>query len=147
MTLRRISPEEALDLVEDEGWVYVDVRTVAEFEGGHPEGAYCVPWQRLTPAGREENEDFLAVMQATFALDAKIVLGCRGGVRSKHAALAMLDVGFTKVVDQRAGYVGARNAFGGMEEAGWQTQGLPIALEPEAGRDYATLAAHAGVSS
>ena len=39
---KRLSPSEAKQLV-DEGWVYLDVRTEAEYAAGHPVGARNVP--------------------------------------------------------------------------------------------------------
>jgi len=51
MNVKRVSPEEALSLVEKEGYAYVDVRSVPEFESGHPEGAYNVPLAHLGPQG------------------------------------------------------------------------------------------------
>jgi len=140
----RISPEDALERMEDDGWAYLDVRTVAEFEGGHPEGAYNIPWKHQSGGGMVDNEDFLAVTEAAFPKDAKLIVGCKSGGRSRAAAEALVAAGFTNIVDQRAGYVGARNAFGQMDEAGWQTAGLPIGSEAEAGRDYESLKAKLG---
>ncbi len=140
----RISPEEALDLMEDEGHLYVDVRSVNEFEGGHPEGAYNVPLKHMMPGGMQDNADFLAVMEASFAKDQPLILGCRSGNRSLMAAGILEEAGYERVIDQRAGWVGTKDAFGTTVEAGWQAAGLPITLEPEEGRDYASLAAKAG---
>ena len=61
-----ISPEDALEKMEDEDYAYVDVRSVQEFEGGHPEGAYNVPWKHMGASGMQPNDDFLKVMEATF---------------------------------------------------------------------------------
>ena len=136
-----VSPEEAHDLVEDEDYAYVDVRTPEEFAGGHPEGAYNVPWA-LRGAGRmAPNAAFLDVMKATFATDAKLVVGCQMGGRSAAATRALRDAGFTGVLDQRAGYGGRKDSFGGMAELGWQGAGLPISIDAEEGRDYASLSA------
>lgn len=140
----RILPEQALEKMEDEGYVYVDVRSINEYEGGHPEGAYNVPFKHMAPGGMAENADFLAVMQATFEHDTKLIVGCKAGGRSKAAAAILVSAGFTDVLDQRAGYVGSRDAFGQMEDEGWQTAGYPISIEPEEGRSYAELAAKAG---
>ncbi|HJK91482.1 MAG TPA: rhodanese-like domain-containing protein [Polyangiaceae bacterium LLY-WYZ-15_(1-7)] len=145
MSLERITPEEALERMEDEGWVYVDVRSIPEFEGGHPEGAYNVPWKHRGAAGMSDNPDFLKVMEAAFGKDAKLILGCQAGGRSRSAAEALLAAGFSSVVDQLAGWGGAKDSFGQTVEPGWQAAGLPMALEPEEGRDYASLAERAGV--
>src|SRR6202000_2657943 len=102
--IERISSSDAnAKLVE--GWIYIDVRTAEEFEAGQPAGASNVPWQLKTG----QNPDFLRVMKAAFADDAKIILGCKGGNRSLKAAQALAAAGFTRVVDQRAGWDGARS--------------------------------------
>jgi rhodanese-related sulfurtransferase len=139
MDIKRITPQEALELMEDEGYQYVDVRSVPEFEGGHPEGAYNVPLLHRGARGLEPNPDFLAVMDASFGKDAKLVVGCQVGGRSLRACEQLLRAGFTDVVDQLAGYGGAKDAFGGMAEPGWQAAGLPIAIRAEPGRDYDSL--------
>jgi rhodanese-related sulfurtransferase len=112
----RISPQEAHDKVTREGYTYVDVRTEAEFEAGHPAGSINVPIA---------SNDFLVVMNALFAKDAKIVVGCQAGGRSKKAANALKTDGFTNVLDQRAGWDGAKTPFGQLSEPGWSRVGLP----------------------
>ena len=139
MTVLRITPEEALVLLEDEGFVYVDVRSVPEFEAGHPEGAYNVPWQHRGPTGLVANPDFLAVMTARFAKDDKLIVGCQAGGRSRAAADALIAAGFTDVRDQLAGWGGARDAFGKAIEPGWMACGLPMGLVAEPGRSYEEL--------
>jgi E3 ubiquitin-protein ligase RNF13 len=62
-------------LEPDSGYLYVDVRTVEEFEQGHVPGAYNVPLLFRTPVGMEPNPEFLAVVQRRFAKDQKLVLG------------------------------------------------------------------------
>ena len=64
-------------------------------------------------------------MKAAFPSDAKIVVGCKAGGRSLRAAQALVAAGFTNVVDQRAGWDGARNPFGQVTEPGWAAAGLP----------------------
>ena len=51
MAIKRISPEEARALVEDQGYSYLDVRSVPEFEAGHPVGAYNIPLLHMGPGG------------------------------------------------------------------------------------------------
>jgi rhodanese-related sulfurtransferase len=49
MPVKRVTPEQALELMRAEGYSYLDVRSVPEFDEGHPEGAYNVPllhWAR-----------------------------------------------------------------------------------------------------
>jgi rhodanese-related sulfurtransferase len=136
MSVRRVSPEEAKALI-DQGYVYVDVRSIPEFEAGHPEGAYNVPIAHLGRAGMAPNADFLTVVEKTFAKDARLVLGCKSGSRSLQAASILQSVGFTNVVDQRAGFDGAPGS------PGWRVQGLPTSSTAAPGRDYETLEAKA----
>lgn len=124
--ITRVSPAEAKRLLDEDGYVYVDVRSVPEYEAGHPVGATNVPLLHAGPGGMTPNPDFVAVMSAAFPKDAKLVLGCRSGQRSLRAAEALAAAGYVTLVDQRAGFDGARNAFGGIAEAGWAAEGLPV---------------------
>jgi rhodanese-related sulfurtransferase len=143
MSVKRVSPEEAKRLM-DEGYVYLDVRSIPEFEQGHPAGAYNVPLKHMTPGGMTPNPDFLAVVDKAFAKDTRIVVGCRSGGRSLSAAEAMAAAGFTNVVDQKAGFAGATDQFGRLVEPGWQPRGLPVDTSAKAGRSYHELAQKAG---
>lgn len=138
-----ISPDEALELMEDEGYVYLDVRTEAEFDGGHPSGAYNIPVRLRGGTGMVPNDAFVDVVKASFPLDAKLIVGCQMGGRSAAAATLLREAGFTDVRDQSAGWGGRKDAFGGTAELGWQAAGLPVGLRAEPGRDYATLRAKA----
>jgi len=133
MSVRRVPPQDAKALMDHEGYAYVDVRSVPEFEAGHPEGAYNIPIAQAGPRGMAPNPDFVAVVTAHFPKDAKLVLGCQSGGRSFHAAQVLLSAGFTDVVDQRAGFEGAWG------EPGWRPAGLPTSRSAAPGRDYAAL--------
>jgi rhodanese-related sulfurtransferase len=137
MPVKRVSPEDAQRLMDEEGYVYVDVRSIPEFEAGHPKGAYNVPWKHMDAAGVHDNDDFVAIMETTFGKDAKLVVGCKSGGRSLAAAETLLEEGFSNVVDQRAGYMGTVGPQG--PESGWAPKGLPTSQVAEAGRAFATL--------
>ena len=141
MAVKRVSPKEADQLMKEEGYVYLDVRSIPEFDAGHPAGAYNVPLLHQAPSGMRPNGEFMPVVTAVFPKESKLVLGCRSGNRSLRAAEALLSAGYADVVDQRAGFGGARNPFGQVEEPGWQDSGLPTALEAEPGRAYEALLA------
>lgn len=138
-----ITPEEAEERM-GAGWAYLDVRSIPEFEGGHPPGAYNVPLKHLENGQMVDNADFLRVVEAAFPKDAKLIVACKAGGRSKAATARLEAAGFTQLADQVNGFDGKRNEFGGMEEPGWQPSGLPVTAEVEPGRDYASLAAKAG---
>jgi len=121
----RVSPAEALAKMH-EGYTYVDVRTESEFAEGHPTGAINVPWLVDGPIDPVPNEGFLTTMTARFAKDACLVVGCKAGARSAKACAALAEAGFTAVLEQRAGWDGARGAFGEITEPGWWRAGLPV---------------------
>jgi rhodanese-related sulfurtransferase len=123
--VRRVSPEEAHELMTREGYQYLDVRTEAEFAAGHPKGAHNIPFMLAGAGGMTKNPEFAAVVKAVYPTDARLVVGCKSGGRSLKAAAEMTSLGFTNLVDQRAGFDGSRNNFGQLVEAGWSEKGLP----------------------
>ena len=144
MTVKRVSPKEADQLVRAQGYLYLDVRSIPEFEVAHPAGAYNVPLLHATPSGMRPNPDFMRVVETVFPKETKLVIGCRTGNRSLAAARAMVEAGFRNVVDQRAGLDGTRNAFGQTLEPGWEAEGLEVATDPDPDKTYAALLARAG---
>ena len=141
--VRRVSPSEVKALV-DQGFTYVDVRSEPEFAAGHPAGAVNVPIALASGGGMVPNPDFVRAVDATFGKDAKLVVGCLAGGRSLRAAQALIAAGFTSVVDQRAGWGGARDAFGGLSEPGWAAAGLPVEQGEPDGRTWADVKARLG---
>ena len=149
MTVTRVSPAEALRLMQEQGYVYLDVRTPEEFELGHPSHALNVPWQfaqlaQLTTASGERtpNPRFLEVAQRALRGVKGVVIGCQSGRRSLAAAQRLIEAGVldaSLLVDQRAGFGGVRDGFGKLVEAGWQGAGLPVSYEPEVGKSYREL--------
>jgi rhodanese-related sulfurtransferase len=131
----RITVKEASDRLA-EGWTYIDVRTVEEFEAGHPPGAVNVPIALSAPGGMAPNPHFLRVMKGAFPTDAKLVVGCKAGGRSQRAAGELVQAGFTGVLEMRPGWDGARDPFGQLTEPGWSREGLPIETGRPAGRSW-----------
>ncbi len=123
--VRRITPEEALRLCEEEGHLYLDVRTEAEFAAGHPRGAHNVPYLFASAGGAVPNPRFLEEVLALYPIDRPIVVGCKSGGRSLAAASRMIAAGYARIVELRAGYDGARGPFGQLVEEGWLAKGLP----------------------
>jgi rhodanese-related sulfurtransferase len=140
MAVRRVSIPEAKNLL-DEGYSYLDVRTVEEFAARHPSGAINVPLSVGGPAGSFANSEFMDVIMSAFSRDAKIVVGCSTGVRSLRAAEMLIAAGFSGVVEMRAGLDGARNAFGAKTEKGWAEEGLPVSSGADPGSYLAVKAA------
>ena len=138
MYVKRVSPEEALGLMQNEEWSYVDVRSVPEFEQGHPVGAYNVPLAHMGPGGSAANPHFLKAMERHFPRDARLVVGCRTANRAEHAVVMLLRAGYTNVAIQRAGFLGTRDFFG-RSDPGWGKKDLPTSLVAESGRSWADL--------
>jgi rhodanese-related sulfurtransferase len=119
------------------GAVYLDVRSVEEFELGHPAGAFNVPW--LLRGASEPNPQFLSVVRAAFDVGRALIVGCQAGVRSREATAALAEAGFREVAEQVDGYGGRRDPFGRRLAAGWQGEGHPTATQAQPGRSYREL--------
>lgn len=143
MPIRRVTPQEAADLLA-EGWTYVDVRTVPEFEAEHPRGAFSVPLLHQGQSGRTANPDFVHVMETAFGHGTRIVVGCATGSRSRRAAEALADAGFDDVVDMRGGFNGEGDSMGRVVTPGWKAVGLPTATAAEPGHGYEDLKKRGG---
>jgi rhodanese-related sulfurtransferase len=135
---KRVLPKEAAALLE-QGWAYLDVRSIPEFQQGHPAGAWNVPLTAVVNGRTALNPDFKRVVEASFAKDAKIVVGCKMGSRSLQAATLMESVGYQSVVDMRGGFFGERDAFGRASVAGWEAEGLPVEVAAPPERTYEAL--------
>lgn len=87
-TYEQISHEEAKRLMDTEtDYVIVDARTQEEFDQGHIEGAVLIPEYEISERAEKElpNKNQL------------ILVYCRSGRRSKIAAEALVELGYTNV--------------------------------------------------
>ena len=125
--MKEVSPLDANELMQnDPEYIYLDVRSIPEFEAGHPPRAINIPLMHFTPGlGMSPNEDFPAVVEATLPKDAKIVIGCKSGGRSANACQILSQMGYTNVANVRGGFVGQTDNFGRMVEPGWSMLNLP----------------------
>ena len=140
MSLKRVSPEEARDLLDsDEEYIYLDVRSVPEFEAGHAPGARNVPILHRTYMGMRPNRDFVDVCERAFGKDAKIITACLKGGRSMQAARVLIANGFSGVVDMRGGFGGETDMTGAIVYPGWATCGLPVTTEASDEETYEGL--------
>ncbi len=122
--IKGVSPEEAVELMKD-GWVYVDVRSVPEFEAGHVPHSFNVPLLNMGPGGMQPNPEFMEVMQRCFGKSEKLLLGCRSGGRSRRAAEMLVGAGYTQMADLLTGWEGNKDAFGRLNP-GWSRKDLPV---------------------
>jgi rhodanese-related sulfurtransferase len=136
--VKRVTPVEA-DALLKEGWTYLDVRSIPEFEGGHPAGAVNVPLLHMMGGRMAPNPAFQSVVEGNFAKDAKLVVGCKVGGRSAQAAALLEAAGFTSIIDVRGGWSGERDNMGRVACAGWAESGLPVEASAPPERTYAEL--------
>ena len=124
-----MTPQEAKQRLDGhEGYVYLDVRTVAEFEAGHVPGALNIPVaQRNAATGKmKANAEFLSVVGANVAKDARVIVGCKSGGRSARAVRIMLDVGYRSVFNLLGGFSGKMDQSGETIHPGWSTLNFPV---------------------
>ena len=134
-----ISVKAAADVLRRLGEaVYLDVRTVEEFERGHPPGAWNVPYAlRSGMMGMmRPNPEFALVVAAVLEPDATILCGCATGGRSLEAGNLLRRTGFARVLSVEAGFNGKRDLFGRLRVPGWEGTGLPIEAGDGGERGY-----------
>ena len=83
-----ITAEEAKQIMDsEEGYIILDVRTQEEYDGGHIPGAIVISHEEIA----EKAEDVLTDK------DQLILVYCRSGRRSKIAAEALVELGYTNI--------------------------------------------------
>ena len=84
----QISGDEAKRIMDSEkDYIIIDARTDEEFNEGHIEGAILIPEYEIGDRAENEFPD----------KDKLILVYCRSGRRSKIAAQALADLGYTNV--------------------------------------------------
>ncbi len=129
MSVRHVGVQEAHQLQTTDGYTYIDVRSVPEYENGHPKSAHNVPLlHRDSQTGQmTPNPEFLAVMQANYASDAKLLVGCQVGGRSSRAVQILMAAGYDTAINVKGGFGGFRDpATGRVVDDGWAQMGLPV---------------------
>ena len=85
-----ITAEEAKQIMDsEEGYIILDVRTQEEYDEGHIPSATQIPHEEI----EEKAEDVLTDK------DQLILVYCRSGRRSKIAAEALAELGYTNIKD------------------------------------------------
>ena len=83
-----ITAEEAKQIMDsEEGYIILDVRTQEEYNEGHIPGAIVISHEEI----EEKAEDVLTDK------DQLILVYCRSGRRSKIAAEALVELGYTNI--------------------------------------------------
>src|SRR6478735_5360009 len=136
MTIKHVSVQQAHQ-AQASGATYLDVRSIPEFQAGHPEGAFNIPLVHLDPVTHQmrPNPEFLSVVRATFPPETQLVIGCKMGGRSAQACEILSSAGYRDVANVLGGFGGAPQ-YG---HAGWVQAGLPIEAAPTPERAYDSL--------
>lgn len=88
-TYHHVSPEEAMELMGQEGCLIVDVRRQDEYDAGHIPGAVCVP-------NEEIQLEHIAELPDKGQL---LLVYCRSGRRSREAAGKLAELGYTNIYE------------------------------------------------
>ena len=142
MAITHVDVQEAHRLQTAEEHAYIDVRSIPEYEGGHSAGAHNVPLLHYDAQTGQQtpNPEFLAVMEANYPRDTKLLIGCQVGGRSTQATQLLTSRGYQHVVNVRGGFGGARDpASGELVDEGWSMAGLPVETTAPAGGSYEEL--------
>ena len=121
-----VTPTEAFQLLQEApGAVIVDVRTRAEWDWvGRVPGAVEIEWVEYPDMSR--NANFLTALRKQVDPDALILFLCRSGVRSRSAASAAIEAGYTAAYNILEGFEGDKDALNHRGQlGGWRFHGLP----------------------
>ncbi|MGR9108027.1 MAG: rhodanese-like domain-containing protein [Gammaproteobacteria bacterium] len=125
--IQNLKPDEAWRFMQDHPTsVLIDVRTIMEYSYvGHPPGAVHIAWQE--PPAWSINPHFVSHVQRLVTdKDTPILLLCRSGQRSFAAATALLEAGYTDLVNVDEGFEGALDQNKHRStRGGWRYHGLP----------------------
>jgi rhodanese-related sulfurtransferase len=113
-----LSPAEAFELLQlDPRTRLVDVRTRAELDWvGRP----------VIGDGQYAHQEFLQQLGQNASTDTPVLFLCRSAARSKLAAIAATQAGFTKAFDLLEGFEGDKDGQGHRKTvSGWCFRGLP----------------------
>ena len=87
---QQVDTEAAKELMDTEDdYVILDARTQTEYDEGHTPGAILIPHDTVATAAENALPD----------KDQLILVYCRSGNRSKEASQALVDLGYTNVVE------------------------------------------------
>ena len=86
---KKITSDEAKNIMSTQKAIVVDVRSLEEYDEGHIPNAISVPLETI------ENEAETKLKNK----DDLILVYCRSGRRSREAALRLIEKGYTNVID------------------------------------------------
>jgi rhodanese-related sulfurtransferase len=130
-----VDSRQAIDILRNNPRaVLLDVRSAPEWDFvGRPDLSglgrepVFIAWQNYP--GMEKNQNFLTEVDAQgITPEQTVLLLCRSGQRSKHAAIALTELGYRHCFNISGGFEGPKNADGHRGAvSGWRASGLPWA--------------------
>lgn len=88
LSYEQISGEEAKQIIDSQsGYIIIDARTQSEYDEGHIKDAIMIPEYEISQKAPDMLKD----------KEQLILVYCRSGRRSKIAAQALVDLGYTNV--------------------------------------------------
>jgi rhodanese-related sulfurtransferase len=126
--LQHLKPKETWAFLESTpDAVFIDVRMEIEsMYVGRPPRSINIPWYEYPDFEADADSFVAAVKSEVTSLDQPVVLICRSGSRTLDAAEALLDKGFTRVINVLHGFEGDLDANDHRSTVnGWRFDGLP----------------------
>jgi len=102
--IQKVTSQEAVQLINRQAGVVLDVRETGEFQGGHIARAINIPLGQVASRSQELKK----------FKERPVIICCASGARSARAAAILRKEGFTSV----------RNLAGGISS--WRSHNLPI---------------------
>lgn len=113
-----VTPAEAQALAQSSVAKILDVRTVPEYQQvGHVPGTPLIVWPR--DGAQQDYQAFVDGVSGQFEPAQPLLLLCRSGARSHHAAHLLTQAGFQRAYNILEGFEGAQPG------QGWRAAGLP----------------------
>jgi rhodanese-related sulfurtransferase len=126
--LQHLEPKQTWDLLQAmPDAVFIDVRMEIEsMYVGRPHKSINIPWYEYPDFEADADSFVAAVRSEVKTLDQPVVLICRSGSRTLDAGKALLDKGFTRVINVLHGFEGDLDANDHRSTVnGWRFDGLP----------------------
>ena len=134
MPIPQITPDQAKEILDnDPKAVYLDVRSIPEFEQGHASRAVNIPLMHMTGGQMVPNPEFPKVAQSVLDKETTYVVGCKMGGRSQKACEILDRLGYQKLHNIYGGFGGAP------DQKGWKDLGLPTSTDNGPGVSYESL--------
>lgn len=126
--MKHFTPKQTWEFLQSNSdAVFIDVRMEIEsMYVGRPPKSINIAWHEYPDFEVDADSFVAAVRSEVKTLDQPVVLICRSGSRTLDAGKALLDAGFTRVINVLHGFEGDLDANDHRSTVnGWRFDGLP----------------------